>query len=398
MSALFTNEAYSFISTPIDDVSTTINVTSGTGSRFPTLDGSDVNTFVWLTIQDASGAFEIVKMTRRAGDTLTVARGEQGSTAASWGTDARIEGRLTQSFLESLPQELPDGTMDRAINMGGQKITNLPEAIDDADPVVKAQLDAMNVRVSELENTDAQSWTITTASQNPNPDNLVLNPVPPITSADLVDGLTLRMYVPATNTGPMTINVSSLGVLPIVRNPHVPLIAGDMVISQMTVLTYRTSPTAGWLYTNATKRDVYEVGDVVFTTSSTNPATRYGYGVWARIAQGRFIVGEGAGAAGGESRTYPYGPDTVGRYTVTLTESQMPKHGHSTRVSTVLENTFRSKGKGGFPLTDASDGNYEAHLGTPSETAGEQVGGAGGGKSHENAPPAFGLYIWQRTA
>lgn len=73
----------------------------------------------------------------------------------------------------------------------------------------------------------------------------------------------------------------------------------------------------------------------------------------------------------------------------TLTEAQMPLHGHPARISTTVEGTFQSTGSGGFPLTVNSDSNYAAFTGTPSATPGQQIGGTGGGDAHNNVQPTI---------
>lgn len=126
------------------------------------------------------------------------------------------------------------------------------------------------------------------------------------------------------------------------------------------------------------------VGSVFFTTVNTNPATLLGYGTWTQRAQGRFIVGVGQGTdAVSATRTYSQGNDAVGEYQHDLTTSEMPAHTHSISPAA---------------FTSAAG---SVNPGVASDSSGSTVsstGSAGGGDPHENSPPAFGLYVWERTA
>lgn len=70
---------------------------------------------------------------------------------------------------------------------------------------------------------------------------------------------------------------------------------------------------------------------------------------------------------------------TVGN--TTLTEAQMPLHGHPARYRNVAGGS-EGTALGGFLLHSTSDANFAAYTGTPSETLGQQIGGTGGGQSH----------------
>jgi microcystin-dependent protein len=71
---------------------------------------------------------------------------------------------------------------------------------------------------------------------------------------------------------------------------------------------------------------------------------------------------------------------TVGN--TTLTTDQIPLHGHSFRVNTSGQTSFTLASTGSILLTTGSATNRSAFTGTPSDSAGEQIGGTGGGNSH----------------
>lgn len=143
---------------------------------------------------------------------------------------------------------------------------------------------------------------------------------------------------------------------------------------------------------------LYPVGSVIYTATGTNPGTRSGWNgtTWSQIATGRFIVGVGSGVDDrGENRSFGSG-NTYGEYFHVLNVNEIPSHTHSLNVggeqfyitndkndkSPTTLNRFRSDGPSG-----SNDGRYCSVL--PS---------TGGSQEHNNIPPGYGLWVWQRTA
>ena len=117
MAQLYTNNAYGSLASPITNSSTTIALVSGNGARFPSISGGDffLATLIGLDSNGSENSWEIVKVTARSNDTLTVVRGQEGTTASIWSAGARIELRTTAATMSSL---LPTagGTMTGALN------------------------------------------------------------------------------------------------------------------------------------------------------------------------------------------------------------------------------------------------------------------------------------------
>lgn len=112
MPELWANNAASTVGAGINNVVTTITVASGDGAKFPSPSGGD---FFFATLQEGS-TIEIVKVTARSTDSLTVVRAQQGTSGASFTTAAKIENRLTKESLEALRNVtllalLSDGTV-----------------------------------------------------------------------------------------------------------------------------------------------------------------------------------------------------------------------------------------------------------------------------------------------
>jgi hypothetical protein len=90
---LFTNNAATTLASGITNVATTLTVASGTGALFPSPTGSN---YSYVTLINAAGSvLEIVKLTSRSTDTLTITRAQEGTTASAFSTGDKVELRVT---------------------------------------------------------------------------------------------------------------------------------------------------------------------------------------------------------------------------------------------------------------------------------------------------------------
>ena len=108
MAQLFANNAFGSLGATLSAVSTTLTLATGQGVRFPTPTGGDhfLLTLVGIDGNGNENAWEIVKVTGRASDALTVVRGQEGTTAALWASGARVEMRATKGTFDGLLQLL----------------------------------------------------------------------------------------------------------------------------------------------------------------------------------------------------------------------------------------------------------------------------------------------------
>jgi len=112
---------------------------------------------------------------------------------------------------------------------------------------------------------------------------------------------------------------------------------------------------------------------------------------WTLVAADAFLVGASVagiygspGATVGSNtaaETGPAGGHDHGGSTgsTALTISQIPAHGHPTRVSTA---GGTADPVGGLMLDDDNVVNYPGYTGTPDNDPGQQIGGTGGGAGH----------------
>ena len=96
----FTNNASTTLASSITISGTSVTVATGKGALFATIASPD---YQLATITDGTNV-EIVKITARTSDTLTVTRGYDGTTARAWSSGVTIEARLDASTLYRFPQ------------------------------------------------------------------------------------------------------------------------------------------------------------------------------------------------------------------------------------------------------------------------------------------------------
>jgi hypothetical protein len=101
MPALFSNNASATLASSITSAATSITVSTGMGSLFPALTSE---LYFYATLTDSSNNLEIVKVTGRAADVLTVVRAQEGTTARAYAAADKIELRITAAVMGNLVQ------------------------------------------------------------------------------------------------------------------------------------------------------------------------------------------------------------------------------------------------------------------------------------------------------
>jgi hypothetical protein len=100
MNILFANNAASTISSSILASDTTFSVAAGQGGRFPPANGAGL--YFYATLIDLSNNIEIIKVTNRVVDVLTVVRGQDGTTGLAFASGSRIEQRLPNIAIQDI--------------------------------------------------------------------------------------------------------------------------------------------------------------------------------------------------------------------------------------------------------------------------------------------------------
>ena len=100
MGAKLKNNAYGTIQASISASDVTITLATGNGAQFPALSAGE---YFYATLIDSANNLEVVKVTARVSDVLTVVRGQDGTTARAYLVGDRIEQRMvTALFNEKL--------------------------------------------------------------------------------------------------------------------------------------------------------------------------------------------------------------------------------------------------------------------------------------------------------
>lgn len=141
----FSNNSLSRLAANITNADTSISLTPGDGAKFPVISGSQ---FFMATLLKADGTIEIVKVTARSGDTLTVVRAAEpvGSTQVAYAFTAgdRIEQRLTA---KALSDELD--RLDSGANIGtANKTANYTVLANDVSNLIRVDTTSGTITVT----------------------------------------------------------------------------------------------------------------------------------------------------------------------------------------------------------------------------------------------------------
>ena len=102
MARLFANNAAGLLASSVTGSATSLSLVTGQGALFPS---PTAGYYFLLTLSQGSPpetSWEIVKVTARSSDTLTIVRGQEGTTATSWASGSKVELRLTAGIMAPL--------------------------------------------------------------------------------------------------------------------------------------------------------------------------------------------------------------------------------------------------------------------------------------------------------
>ena len=102
MAAIVGNNVSSELAVGINNSVVSLSLIAGGGSLFPDISGTDANgdaNYFYATLIDSAQELEVVKCTSVSGDTLTVTRAQEGTSARVFAAGGLIELRLTAAVL-----------------------------------------------------------------------------------------------------------------------------------------------------------------------------------------------------------------------------------------------------------------------------------------------------------
>jgi hypothetical protein len=103
MGVILKNNAVSTITTAISASDVGLAVAAGTGSIFPVLGTGD---YFYATLVSSGGTYEIVKVTARVGDTMTIVRAQEDTTAQSFAAGSSFEARVTAASIRDTASDV----------------------------------------------------------------------------------------------------------------------------------------------------------------------------------------------------------------------------------------------------------------------------------------------------
>lgn len=107
MGVLFKNNAESTLATAISAADLGLSVAAADGALFPS---PGVGEYFYLTIESTDGDYEIVKVTARSTDSMTIVRAQEGTSARGFSAGSRCELRITNQGIVDKITELAVGT------------------------------------------------------------------------------------------------------------------------------------------------------------------------------------------------------------------------------------------------------------------------------------------------
>src|SRR4051812_28879857 len=113
---VWTNNASSLLASSITSGSTTVVVTAGQGALFPAIAAGQ---YAVGTLEDTGGNIEVVYITGRTSDTMTITRAQEGTSALSFASGSRFELRVTAGVLATLLQKTGADILSGTTTLGG---------------------------------------------------------------------------------------------------------------------------------------------------------------------------------------------------------------------------------------------------------------------------------------
>lgn len=140
---------------------------------------------------------------------------------------------------------------------------------------------------------------------------------------------------------------------------------------------------------------IYPIGTVYLTMDGKNPKELFPGTQWKKISEGKYLAGVGVGRDVNKFLQGIGVGEGAGEYVHTLTVEELPEHDHTVRVN----NTGNPDG-----WVDRSRDYERQYWHTGYNVVNDyhhiqpKTNSTGGNKPHNNMPPYFGVFVWQRTA
>lgn len=276
MGVKFKNNAASTLDTAISASDVGLTVASGDGTLFPAAGSGD---YFYMTIEATDGTYEIVKVTARSGDSMTIVRAQEGTTARAFTAGALCELRITnQGLLDKVAED----------NLAAGSVT-LAKLADVATDTVLGRTASGTGAVSALGASDVLDMLGSTQGNILYRNGSAWTPLAPGTSGQVLQSGGAAAN-PSWATGILVtdgdkgdVNVSGSGTTWTIKDAAVTL-AKMANLSQYNLIG-RSSSGSGVPQAIATSADVYTM-----LTSANNAAIRSAIGLGSIATQGSGAV------------------------------------------------------------------------------------------------------------
>ena len=105
MGIKLSNNAATLVPLSVSSTATTLTVTAGTGALFPILGAGD---YFYATLVDVNNNFEIVKVTARTDDVMTLVRAQESTLAIPFPANSRFDHRITAASIRAIIDDADD--------------------------------------------------------------------------------------------------------------------------------------------------------------------------------------------------------------------------------------------------------------------------------------------------
>lgn len=143
MSVLLVNNSATTLAVELTTTANALTVAAGTGAKFPSPASGD---YFYLTLLSTTGEVEIVKVTARINDVMTIVRGQDNTTAKQFPVNSRVEARVNAQSVRDAVTSGMVVTMPRADAVERTIQSKLADTVSVFDFMTPAEIASVRAR------------------------------------------------------------------------------------------------------------------------------------------------------------------------------------------------------------------------------------------------------------